>query len=41
MDLVFDLCTEVVLYVPVVFRSSGIVVLFVLGWGWNIWGFDR
>lgn len=39
LDILLDFCTETVLYVPVVFRSSGVVILFLLGWSINIQGF--
>eukprot|EP00050_Salpingoeca_kvevrii_P013524 m.29195 g.29195 ORF g.29195 m.29195 type:complete len:372 (+) comp5064_c0_seq2:217-1332(+) len=41
IDIVLDFCTQTVVYVPVLFRASGIVILFFLGWGINVRGFQR
>lgn len=40
-EAVLAVCTRAVIYVPVVFRSSAIVLLFVLCWAINVYGFDR
>jgi len=37
---IFDFCTDLVLQVPVTFRASGILLLFMFGWGLNIVGFE-
>ena len=39
-ELIADLATDAVTYIPVVFRASGIAILFLLGWGINVQGFD-
>ena len=41
VDIWFDFATETVIYVPTIFRSSAIAVLFVFGWAVNVWIFDR
>ncbi len=33
--------TQAVIYVPVVFRASGIAILFMFGWAVNVMGFER
>lgn len=38
--VVFDVLTQMVVYVPVVFRASGIAVLFMVGWALNVRGFE-
>eukprot|EP00056_Hartaetosiga_gracilis_P017844 m.8616 g.8616 ORF g.8616 m.8616 type:complete len:376 (-) comp6156_c0_seq2:220-1347(-) len=40
MDYVFDFATDVVVYVPTVFRASAIAILFLYGWTLNVKGFD-
>lgn len=37
---IFDMCVDVVTHVPVVFRCTGIMILFLVGWGLNIYGMD-
>lgn len=41
VELIFDVATETVTYVPVIFRASGIVIIFLVGWGINVAGFER
>lgn len=38
--VVFDVLTQMVVYVPVVFRASGIALLFMAGWALNVRGFE-
>eukprot|EP00047_Mylnosiga_fluctuans_P009361 m.11018 g.11018 ORF g.11018 m.11018 type:complete len:373 (-) comp2587_c0_seq1:289-1407(-) len=39
-ELLVDVATKAVMYVPVVFRASGIAILFMYGWAWNVAGFE-
>eukprot|EP00038_Savillea_parva_P012833 m.207222 g.207222 ORF g.207222 m.207222 type:complete len:450 (-) comp23635_c0_seq1:50-1399(-) len=39
--MVFDLGVYVVLHVPVIFRASGIALLFMFCWGLNVYGMDQ
>lgn len=38
---IFDLATSIVINVPVVFRASGIAILFLWGWAVNVYGFEN
>lgn len=40
-DSFLDLCTDVVIYVPTIFRVSAIALLFMFMWAVNIYGFDK
>eukprot|EP00040_Diaphanoeca_grandis_P003204 m.24219 g.24219 ORF g.24219 m.24219 type:complete len:413 (+) comp14504_c0_seq1:176-1414(+) len=37
---ILEFCTDLVLQVPVTFRASGVLLLFMFGWGLNIIGFE-
>mmetsp|Transcript_17339 Transcript_17339/g.45256 ORF Transcript_17339/g.45256 Transcript_17339/m.45256 type:complete len:440 (+) Transcript_17339:482-1801(+) len=38
---VFDVGVYVVMHVPVIFRASGIIILFIFCWGLNVYGMDQ
>eukprot|EP00051_Salpingoeca_urceolata_P001487 m.41349 g.41349 ORF g.41349 m.41349 type:complete len:378 (+) comp11451_c0_seq1:253-1386(+) len=40
LDVLLDVCTKLVTFVPLVFRSSAVVILFFLGLALNVHGFD-
>ena len=40
MYAILEFCHDVAVKVPVTFRASGIVLLFMFGWGLNVIGMD-